>query len=161
MYCPKCAEQNADDVKFCRACGEDLSVIAQVMARRFPVSLLSKMDAYLERKNERLRRDSLLGAAFGTTFLLLCLYHLLVQREGLSLNVAITFGAAFLTYLWAAWDFLVYKRSLARAGGSPDESFSGELRLNTRPAAGLPPPSVTEQTTRHLQAVDKRPKKTS
>jgi hypothetical protein len=34
MYCPKCAGQNGDDAKFCRVCGSDLSFIAQAMSGR-------------------------------------------------------------------------------------------------------------------------------
>jgi hypothetical protein len=45
------------------------------------------MDAYLERKNERLRRDSMVGLVIGSIFLFLCLYHLIFKREGLSFNV--------------------------------------------------------------------------
>src|SRR3712207_4812626 len=101
MFCPRCAAQNADDVKFCRACGEDLSVIAQVMARRFPASVLSKMDAYLERKNERIRRDSIFSAIAGAAFLFISLNHLLVQREGLSTNVVFTFLMAVLMFVWS------------------------------------------------------------
>lgn len=160
MYCPKCGEPNSDQVKFCRACGEDLSLIAQVMTRSLPVSLLSKMDAYLERKNERLRRDSMLGFLFGTMFLFLCLYHLIVQREGLSLNVGITFAGAFLTYLWAAWDFLVYKRSSARNPQElPEEIHWNEIQRRSRSEASLPPPSITDQTTRQFDAQIQRPKK--
>jgi uncharacterized membrane protein YvbJ len=58
MYCPKCAEPNADDTKFCRACGENLTVVAQAMSKHLPVVLVSKLDEYLGRKDERIRRDS-------------------------------------------------------------------------------------------------------
>ncbi len=155
MYCPKCGENNLDNSKFCRVCGEDLSVIAQVMARRFPASLLAKMDAYLERKNERLRRDSIVGVVLGSIFLFLCLYHVIIEREGLSLNVGLTFVSAFFCYLWAAWDFLVYKRSLS---GKPAELSGGTdvLGLNARDDSAtrrLPPTSVTEHTTRHFDHV--------
>jgi hypothetical protein len=164
MYCPRCAEQNIDDAKFCRACGEDLSVIAQAMARRFPVSLLSKMDAYLERKNERLRRDSMLGFFFGTVFLFLCLYHLLVQREGLSLNVGLTLAMSTLTYLWAAWDFLVYKRSFSKnVAELPGETHTRALKPQARDEQAVltQQSSITEETTRHLDSKINRPNKTS
>lgn len=124
------------------------------------MSLLSKMDAYLERKNERLRRDSMLGVCIGSVFLFLCLYHLIAQREGLSLNVALTFVFACFTYLWAAWDYLVYKRSASRSVAElSDKSRWEELRKPGHSEAGLPPASVTDQTTRHLDAVVKPPKK--
>jgi small basic protein len=32
MYCPRCAAQNLDDVKFCRACGTNLEVVALALA---------------------------------------------------------------------------------------------------------------------------------
>ncbi len=59
MFCPKCGESNGDETKFCRACGENLKVVAQAMTGRMPVALATKLDAYIERKNERLRRDGL------------------------------------------------------------------------------------------------------
>ena len=33
MYCPKCASQNNDDVKFCRQCGANLRFVQEVIAR--------------------------------------------------------------------------------------------------------------------------------
>ena len=32
MYCPQCATQNADDVKFCRSCGIELETVALVLS---------------------------------------------------------------------------------------------------------------------------------
>ncbi|HYN84037.1 MAG TPA: zinc ribbon domain-containing protein [Pyrinomonadaceae bacterium] len=32
MFCPKCAAQNADDAKFCRACGADISLVSQAVS---------------------------------------------------------------------------------------------------------------------------------
>src|ERR1044072_49925 len=31
MFCPKCGAQNADDAKFCRACGTDISLVPQAV----------------------------------------------------------------------------------------------------------------------------------
>lgn len=32
MFCPKCAAQNAEDAKFCRACGADISLVTQAVS---------------------------------------------------------------------------------------------------------------------------------
>jgi hypothetical protein len=155
MYCPRCAESNVEGVKFCRACGEDLGVIAQVMARRFPASLLGRMDAYLERKNERIRRDSIVSGLAGLAFLFISLYDLL--REGMSGSVVFMFLMACFMLVWSAWDFLVFRRSLAGAGAPepPDAPTTKELSAQSPPALkeSSPPLSVTEQTTRRLDGV--------
>jgi hypothetical protein len=31
MYCPRCAVQNVDDARFCRACGADISLVPQAL----------------------------------------------------------------------------------------------------------------------------------
>src|SRR5215212_5694830 len=36
MYCPRCATQNSDETKFCRACGANLSLVPQAMTGRLP-----------------------------------------------------------------------------------------------------------------------------
>ncbi|HKS39927.1 MAG TPA: zinc ribbon domain-containing protein, partial [Blastocatellia bacterium] len=36
MYCPNCATANAEQVKFCRSCGANLSLVPQAMTGKFP-----------------------------------------------------------------------------------------------------------------------------
>ena len=36
MFCPKCGLQNADDTKFCRGCGTDLSSVLAVVEGKLP-----------------------------------------------------------------------------------------------------------------------------
>src|SRR2546427_615277 len=81
MYYPQCAEPNGEEVKFCRACGEDLTIIAQAVARHLPVMLVSKLDKYVERKDERMRRDCML-TGFSGVFLLISGIWRLVSNPG-------------------------------------------------------------------------------
>jgi|SRR6266850_6436963 len=151
MYCPKCGTQDNDDTKFCRGCGENLKVISQAMTRRLPVILASKVDAYLERKNERLRRDSIIGAVAGCLWLLYGL-RTLVTGAGTMARFPIVLGCLIL--LWALWEHMVYKHSLSRdsereklRGASTDELSRGDAAQ-----VGEPYASVTEFTTEHLDA---------
>jgi hypothetical protein len=156
MYCPNCAEPNRDDIKYCRACGENLSVVAIAMNRHFPVSLLDRLDAYLERKNERIRRDSIVSAVSGVAFLFLCIYHLL-KGDGFSFNVVFTFLFACFMFFWSLWDYLVYRRSLMRSSGKAGEHLPVDTSKMSPPSIlQLEPPSVTEGTTKELDATFKR-----
>jgi len=156
MYCPKCAEPNNDDVKFCRSCGENLSVIAQAMTRHFPLTVLNKLDAYFERKYERLRRDSIINAVSGCAFLFISIYQLLKGDE-FSGNVIFTFICACLLFVLSIWDFLAFQRSQS-PNLNPSEISSASIAKELSPERQseiVPPMSVTEQTTRHLDAVSK------
>ena len=37
MYCPKCGAQAADETKYCRACGQNLTTVSQAMMKSLPV----------------------------------------------------------------------------------------------------------------------------
>jgi hypothetical protein len=153
MYCPRCAEPNSDETRFCRNCGEDLSVIAQAMARHLPITLLNKIDSYLRRKNERVRRDSIINTSLGGIFLFLSLYHLL-RGDGLGFNVLFTFAVACFMFAVGAWDYLVYRRSLSHNPIAEELSVvpRREEVAGREKTTYLPPPrSVVEQTTKHLE----------
>src|SRR2546429_8797023 len=152
MYCPKCGLENNDETRFCRSCGENLKVILQVMTRRLPVILASKVDAYLERKNERFRRDSIIAAVVGFLWLLYGLRSL-VTGVGAIAKVPIVLGCFFL--LWAVWERMVYKHSLATDSWMEKTRApwtTEELAGHDPAQIGEPPASITESTTKHLDA---------
>jgi hypothetical protein len=151
MYCPRCATQNDEAVKYCRACGENLGVISLVLSKRLPAKLIAKLDEYLEWKNERLRRDSIFSAVAGGIFLLLSIFHL--AGEGLSITVIFTFICACILFFWSIWYYLVYQRSLSvnkksieapAVPGREEISPGNILNLSSSPG------SVTESTTKRL-----------
>src|SRR6266404_8944891 len=155
MYCPKCGTQNNDETKFCRDCGENLQVISQAMTRRLPAFVVRKMDAYLVRKNRELRRNSIGYSVIGSLFILLGLYDVIgtgASWAGEWFHIA--FGCFML--LLGLWDHMVYKRSL------PFDVKVAKMRasdtnngLPPHDAAQIvgPPVSITESTTKHLDAV--------
>jgi len=152
MYCPKCGEQNGEGTRFCRACGENLKVVEQAMLGRLPVTLASKLDAYIERRNERLRRDGLGSAVFGVCFLLLAAGELR-KGTGLFSTGGVLLLFALFMFLVSAWDIMAYRRSL-RPGARPPDSLSikpdEQLDAPTRRTQLASPSSVTETTTRKL-----------
>jgi len=152
MYCPKCGIQNNDETKFCRGCGENLKVISQAMTRRLPVILASKVDAYLERKNERLRRDSIIAAAAGSLWLLFGVRSL-VAGTGTGAGFPIVVGCFML--LWALWEHMVYKHSLSldvKVGKMRATDATNGLPRPDAAQIVEPPASITELTTDHLDA---------
>ena len=42
MFCPKCAAKNADDAKYCRACGADISLVPQAVTGRLAERLAAE-----------------------------------------------------------------------------------------------------------------------
>jgi hypothetical protein len=62
MYCPECAAQNSDNVKFCRACGTDLENVALALANKSPLNI-DWLEKRSESINKTVRGSILLGAA--------------------------------------------------------------------------------------------------
>ncbi|PYS67541.1 MAG: hypothetical protein DMF73_19095 [Acidobacteria bacterium] len=141
MYCPQCGLQNNDDTKFCRSCGENLKVVSQAMTRRLPAFLVRKMDAYIERRNAGLRRESIGLTVLGCLSIFLGFYD--VIGSGASWGSE-WFNVAF-----------VYKRSLStdvkviKMGGA---YATDELPRLDATQIVEPPASVAESTTKQLDA---------
>jgi hypothetical protein len=150
--------QNDDETKFCRGCGENLKVISQAMSKRLPVILASKMDSYLERKNERFRRNSIIAAVAGCLWLLYGVRPLIMG--GTVAGFPLVMGC--LTLLWGLWEHMVYKRSLytdVRVPRMRATDTVNELPPHHAALIVEPPASPTEFTTEKLEATRKRQEK--
>jgi Flp pilus assembly protein TadB len=108
MYCPKCGTDNPATNNYCRACREELSLVAQAMKKSLPVKMAGKLDAVFDSKAERFRRDSLLLLLAGLGGSAALLWAALA---GKSLWAA-ALGTIYL-YAYSLWEYLAYKHSRA------------------------------------------------
>lgn len=107
MFCPKCGFQNTDTSQFCRACGEDLQIVAKALNKSLVVVLAGKIDASLEQKSDRFRRDAYLTALMGMAALLCgVISNLRGQTTG------VYFILVFLSFCGSLWNYLAYRHSL-------------------------------------------------
>lgn len=165
MFCPKCATQNADEARFCRSCGADISLVPQALngglAERMAAAEDDTRHGRRQRRNkedkppsiERAVRSFFMGVAF------ICVAF--AVREWAPAGG-----------IWWFWMFIPAALNLADGLGAYLRLVSEGKRQKTptyvappmaipppRPIGALPqretgemipPPSVTEGTTRHL-----------
>jgi len=153
MYCPRCATQNTDDTKFCRSCGSNLSLVPQALTGQLPEEHLSR------RQRRRARHDRPPSLEHGITRVFM--------GVGFVLAAAGSFFFVPAGHIWWFWllipAFAMLGRGVADIVASlrlpqplppvsqpmfPPGGRTGEFPQ--RNDAALPPPSVTEQTTRQL-----------
>ncbi|MBV8858457.1 MAG: zinc ribbon domain-containing protein [Acidobacteria bacterium] len=163
MYCPKCATQNADDARFCRGCGTDISLVPQAVTG----ALAERLAAVEETRDGRRRRRKgerppSIERAFSKIFMglafVLIAFAIVTQMPG--------------GFTWGFWLLLPAAAMLSKGVGMYMRVQEERKRLTPpahsptytavpppRPASVLPPrdtgemippPSVTEATTRHL-----------
>jgi hypothetical protein len=160
MFCPECATQNLEPAKFCRVCGTNLEVVSLALAAiQNPADNKIEgsgsqpgKDERLERKREGLRH-TLQGSMLLLVSALIAGVGFLVAKDLLGWLVlwSIFFGwmAVWGTFLFGSGLSTLLEAKLispARKSTDPTKSISLE-----KPTISLPPFSVTERTTRHLE----------
>ena len=119
MYCPTCAAQNEIEVKFCRACGRDLSLVSQALNKRGAVGLVDRISKGLEHLKELQREPHVIRGTLLTiiglivsalNFDVLFLHHFITWFT--ALNTVIDFNLLGL----GLSDFVKYRRSLVLKG---------------------------------------------
>ena len=166
MFCPKCGAQNADDARFCRSCGTDISLVPQAVTGQL-AQRLSEADEDEEVFSRRGRRRR--GKGRPT-----------IERAVRSIIMGLAFvfvafavrGWAPAGNIWWFWMLIPAASMLADGVGTyfrlqeekkrlapptyvaPQPSFQPQPRASALPPRNtgeiIPPPSVTEGTTRHL-----------
>jgi hypothetical protein len=130
MYCPNCAAENASGAEFCRGCGESISLVPMALRGGLTKSQLNICTGLLS-IGIAANVLSSGGSAYSSAF-------------GLGLGGTImAFGVGCVAY--GAMRLRGWPRSGLRLSGAP-RGVPG--KRTTRRL--VPPPSITEQTTRHL-----------
>jgi hypothetical protein len=153
MYCPKCATQNADDTKFCRSCGANLSLVPQALSGRLPEAPSGRRHRRdFERGGPATLAGGIMKTFMGIGFLLVAAGAFFFSPAG---------------HLWWFWllipafamlgkgiaEIATFKFGHNLAPGAAQTTLPSAPRTGELPPRNdvfLPPPSVTEQTTRQL-----------
>jgi hypothetical protein len=174
MYCPKCATANADEVKFCRSCGANLSLVPQALTGQLPESRDTRRRGRHRNRHGR-DEDGPPNLGRGITQLIMGVGFLIAA-------LAIFFSPGGQGWWWAMLfpGFTLLGKGIAdivtvrTAMNLPQgQTQAGQMQAGPPQAAmpparntgeiapqqaynPLPPPSVTEGTTRHLDPAKDR-----
>lgn len=151
MYCPTCGTQTLDsaEIRFCRSCGADLRTVSLAMNENLPVRLATSLDAYFENRFQQNLRNGVLNLVAFLFLLVVGTGYLLSGWKGFGIFLLVLSVISIVTGVWDIW---IYRRNL------PPKAKHSQLADSTPklirqdehplPSSG----SITEQTTRHLNA---------
>ncbi len=162
MYCPRCAVQNLDDAKFCRACGADIRLVPQALMGTLEEEHLVARPK--EKKRKPATVDEGLKNIFqGIGLLIIFLIGVFVFRGAFWLTIWFiipalsSFGEGIGQLIRARQEQGQQLMSPPTERGenfrpAPLASASGFKHPTSPDTAEIirPPASVTENTTRHL-----------
>ena len=164
MFCPKCATQNVDGARFCRACGVDVSLVPMAMSGRLPDIAPATPHEVYSRRGRRLRKPATYEGAWGSL-------GMGIAFAVISIMVLKFMPGGFTWWFWLLIPAfsMAFKGvgQLARLRSEQQSALSSPPARSTMPAMPPvparsefvpyntselmpPPPSVTEGTTRHL-----------
>ena len=160
MYCPKCGAQNIDEAKFCRTCGTDLRLVSQALTGHLPEVRVTGPDEASEccepeKDQPKMTREISTGI-MGVGFLIIAL---LLWFSGVGWGIWLLIPAfAMMGKGVAALVAVKHQRRLppmARPTAMPAASRATKP-LPDNSSDIIPPPSVTERTTRVFDPTAKR-----
>ena len=173
MYCPKCGTENIEGANFCRGCGTDLAPVSQALSGRVAETRSAGHDleghaheyGRHRRKEKEPRLDKAITNIFtGIGFILVAVMVYFFGPGGKAWWWAMLIPG-FTTFGGGIAEYARYKQWKGEGSKLPGSSSSGEPRAAAAAAVPparvsalpprntsemVPPPSVTEGTTRHL-----------
>lgn len=154
MYCPKCGAQAADETKYCRACGQSLTIISQAMMKSLPV------DNEDQQKLEKAIKNICLGTGFLIVSILVVTF---APANGNWIWGFLTLIAGIVPLSLGVAEILGRAISRSRPTSSVDRATAPETApmLGELPSAGAAvdlvgvtsASGVTEITTRNLEVI--------
>jgi len=162
MYCPRCATQNIDSARFCRSCGANLSLVPQALSGRLPEDQSDKVERAIRGAIKRRREPNLARGirktSVGLGFLVM-LASFSLTRSSIGFGMIWLLIPAFL-FLGKGIGEIITAISADRAARQvampPATLRTNELSPDPIYDT-LAPPSVTENTTRHLETDPQQP----
>lgn len=164
MFCPRCGQEQAtQDVHYCSRCGLRLTLIKDLLTANGspePHYPLEKRDEWFFRKSQYRRGAKMLF----TSLVLFPIMLIFGLATGQPEPLVILFILFFISVVWLLYRRLFYKEesrvttpaafgnNQAQAYLNPPSLFAtpvSDTRIKT--AEMIPPPSVTESTTRKLK----------
>lgn len=167
MFCPKCATQNLEGGKFCRSCGTDISLVPQVLTGELATRLSAAGDRSRGRAGRREHRDAptieraVRRLFMGVAFVFIAFAIKTWMPGGFTWWFWMFLPAAGLLADGVSTYLRLASEGKSQAAQAPQHAYTQPLSsvAPPRPAGSLPtadtgemipPPSVTEGTTRHL-----------
>lgn len=171
MYCPKCATQNVDDASFCRACGANISLVPQALTGNLPVARANQDElesqragkaGHHKRKDTPTLEKGVENIFMGVGFLFVSLAVMKWAPAGqiwwfwLLIPAFAMLGGGVGTIIRAKREqklMAPFNPAATIAAVPPPQRFGNSRSHSTPETVAHPPTSVTEGTTRHLDAV--------
>ena len=178
MFCPKCGTKNPEDGKFCRSCGSDLAVVNAAMSGNLPATLGDLGVSVGCDPKEELRRkdpaevygDGVKGVITGLGFLGVSMALFFTGVAGGNAWWWALLFPAFFGFAKGVSDILKSEKMKASRQMNSFAPPTGNMIGSTSKGSSLPPaqtnfvapesryltgdlvpPSVTDNTTRHLE----------
>lgn len=161
MYCPTCAAQNEAGVKFCRSCGRDLTLIEKALTRTGPAMLLGQISKEIQEAQERQKQPRITRGLYWTAisiFFFVAWCVRLYQHADFGLvvlglvNAFVFLGIGIREFV----RYLISERGDQELLPSSQQQWGRILDLEPAnkksPPSAASIPSVTESTTRQLDA---------
>ena len=159
MYCPTCGANQANEKKFCSACGTNLAVVMAALSGQLATAPAPDPVAVQQENARREMAAAIYKGAPGLGLLLAALFLFLLLPAGVSVWICFGLIIGGISALGRGISHFYLSRAELKAAEQSAQARLQSASVLTFPAAAnsqatstnpLPPPSVTEHTTRHL-----------